>query len=45
MSRTITLDSNGNDITCMKVFGALAYPCNDCDIEDCPNRETYDDTE
>ena len=43
MSRTITLDCDGNDITCMKVFDALAYPCDACDIEDCPDRETYED--
>lgn len=43
MDRTITLDCDGNDITCMKVFDALAYPCSACDIEDCPDRETYDD--
>ena len=43
MSRTITLDNDGNDITCMKVFDALSHPCNACDNKDCPNRETYDD--
>lgn len=43
MSRTIKLDSNGNIITCMKVFDALLYPCDVCDIEDCPDKETYDD--
>lgn len=42
MARTISLDSDGNDITCMKVFDALAYPCSACDIEDCPYRETYE---
>ena len=41
MDRTITLDCDGNDITCMKVFDALAYPCSACDIKDCPDRETY----
>ena len=43
MDRTITLDCNGNDITCMKVFDALKYPCSACDIKDCPDRETYQD--
>lgn len=43
MDRTITLDCDGNDITCMKVFDALAYPCSACNIKDCPDRETYDD--
>lgn len=43
MSRIISFDSDGNDITCMKVFDALAYPCSACDIEDCPDRETYED--
>lgn len=42
MSRIISFDSEGNDITCMKVFDALAYPCSACDNEDCPNRETYE---
>ena len=41
MSRTVSFDNNGNDITYMKVFDALAYPCDACDIKDCPNRETY----
>lgn len=42
MDRIITLDCNGNDITCMNVFDALAYPCSACDIEDCPDREVYE---
>ena len=42
MSRTVSFDCDGNDITCMKVFDALKYPCSACDIEDCPDRETYD---
>lgn len=42
MSRTISLDCDGNDITCMKVFDALKYPCSACDNYDCPNRETYE---
>ena len=40
MSRIISFDSEGNDITCMKEFDALAYPCSACDNEDCPDRET-----
>lgn len=43
MSRTITFDCDGNDITCMKVFDALAYPCNACDNKDCPDREVCED--
>lgn len=43
MDRTITLDCYGNDITCMKVFDALKYPCSVCDNKDCSNRETYED--
>ena len=39
MSRTITYDSQGRDITCMKVFDALKYPCQECDREDCEERE------
>lgn len=42
MSRVIKLDSNGNDITCMKEFDALKYPCDECDIKDCVNRENYE---
>ena len=38
MSRTITLDSEGNDITCMKEFDALKYPCEECDRIDCEER-------
>ena len=45
MSRTITLDYKGNDITCMKEFDALKYPCDACDIKDCPDREIYLDKE
>lgn len=45
MDRTISFDCDGNDITCMKVFDALAYPCSACDIEDCPDREIYKDDE
>ena len=45
MSRIVSFDSEGNDITCMKEFDALAYPCNACDNEDCQDRETYWDKE
>lgn len=38
MSRSIQLDSNGNDITCMKEFNALKYSCRECDREDCDER-------
>lgn len=34
MIRTITYDSQGNDITCMKEFDALKYPCKECDRTD-----------
>lgn len=44
MSRTITYDSNGKDITCMKEFNALKYPCQECDKEDCMEREIYEKT-
>lgn len=27
MSRSLQLNSDGNDITCMKEFDALKYPC------------------
>ena len=43
MSRIISFDPEGNDITCMKEFDALAYPCSACDNDDCPDRETYED--
>lgn len=39
MSRSIQLDSDGNDITCMKEFDALKYPCDSCEISDCGERE------
>ncbi|MCR2051057.1 hypothetical protein NSB25_27965 [Acetatifactor muris] len=42
MSRSIQLDSDGNDITCMKQFDALKYPCRECDREDCEEREIYE---
>lgn len=41
MSRSIQLNSNGNDITCMKEFDALKYPCRECNREDCKEREEY----
>lgn len=41
MNKTITFDSEGNDITCMKEFDALEYPCDCCIVNDCPDRETY----
>lgn len=41
MSRSIQLDSGGNDITCMKVFNALKCPCQQCDREDCDEKEEY----
>lgn len=43
MSRSIQLDSNGNDITCMKEFDVLRYPCDGCTREDCEEREEYHD--
>jgi len=42
MSRSIQLDLDGNDITCMKEFDALEYPCQECNSEDCEERENYD---
>ena len=42
MSRTITYDSQGRDITCMKEYGALKYPCQECNREDCEERENYE---
>ena len=42
MSRSIQLDSNGNDITCMKEFDVLKYPCKECDRQDCEEREIYE---
>lgn len=44
MSRSIQLDSNGNDITCMKEFDALQYPCRG-DREDYDERKEYEETE
>ena len=45
MSRSIQLDSDGNDITCMKEFDALKYPCRECNKENCDEREEYKETE
>lgn len=41
MSRSIQLDLDGSDITCMKEFDALKYPCDECIKEDCEEREEY----
>lgn len=45
MSRLIQLNTNGNDITCMKEFDALKYPCEECARKDCEEREKYEETE
>lgn len=45
MSRTITYDPKGKDITCMKEFDILKYPCKECDRTDCEEREEYEKTE
>lgn len=45
MSKLIQLDSYGNDITCMKEFDILKYPCDECDRSDCEERENYEKTE
>ena len=41
MGRIIMYDSQGRDITCMKEYDALKYPCQECDREDCEEREYY----
>lgn len=41
MDRIMTFDAEGNDITCMKTFDVLLYPCDACSNVDCPDRETY----
>lgn len=41
MSKTITYNSQGKDITCMKEFYALKYTCQECNREDCEIREDY----
>lgn len=45
MSKIITYDSQGNDITCVKEFHALKYPCQECGSEDCEERENYEKTD
>lgn len=44
MSRTITYNSQGRDITCMKEYDALKYPCQECDRTDCEEGENYEKT-
>lgn len=44
MSRIITYDSQGKDITCIREFDALKYPCQECDRTDCEEREDYEKT-
>lgn len=41
MGKRLAFDSEGKDITCMKEFDALAYPCKECNRTDCEERE-YD---
>ena len=41
MSKTITYDSQGRDVTCMKKFDALKYPCKECDRDNCEERKEY----
>lgn len=38
MSKLIQLNSDGNDITYMKEFDALKYPCDSCDRADCEEK-------
>ncbi len=45
MSKSIQLDLNCNDITCMKEFDALKFHCMECDKEDCDEREDYEKTQ
>ena len=35
MSRIVTFDTQGNDITCMKNFDILKDPCTECDVKNC----------
>jgi hypothetical protein len=42
MSKTLTYDMNGKDITCMKQYDILLYPCDECEREDCEERDKYD---
>ena len=44
MSGTIMYDSQDRDITCIKEYDALKYPCRECDREDCEEREDYEKT-
>lgn len=39
MSKKITYDSQRIDITCMKEFDSLKYPCRECNREDCSEKE------
>lgn len=39
MGRRITLNSKGEDVTCMKQHDALVNPCGSCSNYDCPDRE------
>ena len=39
MGKIITYDLQGKDITCMKEFDVLKYPCRECNREDCAERE------
>ena len=43
MSAVLTFDIYGNDVTCVKEYDALLYPCKECDNYDCEDRETYED--
>ena len=45
MSMLIQLDSHENDITCMKEFDALKYPCDSCDRTHCEEREKHNNEE
>lgn len=38
----ITYDLRNRDITCMKEFDALKYPCRECDRPDCEEMEHYE---
>ncbi len=44
MSRLIQLDAYGNDVTCMKEFDALKYPCDECKRQDCEERRKNRET-
>lgn len=44
MGVSIQLDSDGNDITCMKEFDVLKYSCRECNREECEEREEYNET-